>query len=570
MKHITSGELLLRLLIILPLLAILATGNAHAQETESVDEGAAELELAAEDAETLLEGVTVDSEDTAPPAFIDSLNSSLETTVGWVNANIIGKTIFLPIPIGGDQKVPLVLIVLVFAAVFFTLRFAFINIRAFRHGIEIVRGDYSSDDEEGDVTPFRALTSALSATVGLGNIAGVAIAIQTGGPGAVFWMTVMGLVGMSSKFTECTLAQMYRTKNPDGTINGGPMYYLANGLKDLSPSLGGVGKVLAVMFAVMVMLGALGGGNMFQANQSFAALQYVFEIPDKSAYVFGIFMMVLVGVVILGGITRIGAATSKIVPAMAGLYFLGALSVLVLKIGEVPSAIALIVSDAFTGKALAGGMIGALIQGIRRAAFSNEAGLGSAAIAHSAAKTKEPLREGFVALLEPFIDTVVICNLTALVIVLTGVWNDPSFTGDGVQLTKHAFDQVLPWFPAVLAGCVILFAYSTMISWCYYGERGWIFLADHFGRGKGLKTVWVFRIVFCAFVYIGTIANLGAVIDFSDGMIFSMAFPNLLGCVLLSGLVAKRLNEYWPKYKAGEFQKHPPSTKDTEATGSGI
>ncbi len=443
----------------------------------------------------------------------------------------------------GEQEIlpvdfPIVVAVLAFGAIFFTFFYGWINIRGFTHAVQIVRGRFDKEHDDGEISHFKALTSALSATVGLGNIAGVALVIQVGGPGAVFWMLFLGVFGMCSKFHSCTLAQMYRQTNPDGSISGGPMYYLDIGLKRMGPVMGAVGKVLAVIFAVMVMGGSLGGGNMFQANQTVEAMTSTFALPEYAPKVIGVVMAILVAIVILGGIKRIGNATSRIVPFMCALYVIASVIVLVVNIHRIPEALYLIVKYAFTDNAFFGGIVGVLYWGFRRAAFSNEAGLGSAAIAHAAAKTKEPVREGFVAMLEPFIDTLVICLMTALVIIVTGTWEDPALvdaTGNtGVTLTTEAFRTVLPWFPYVLTICIALFAYSTMISWCYYGERGWIYLLDHFGKGVGSKTLPIFRVVFVCFVYIGATHKLGSVLDFSDLMILSMAFPNIVGGIILA------------------------------------
>lgn len=506
--------------------------------------------------------------ETTTSTTVELANQQLDQALGSIN-KYIETGVFFDVSFGffgqdakgNDITTPLVLIVLVFGAFYFTFFFKFINFRGFFHGIELVRGKYDDPNDEGDVSHFKALTAALSATVGLGNIAGVAIAIQLGGPGAIFWMTLLGLLGMSTKFVECTLGQMFRRHNPDGSISGGPMYYLEQGLRQIDPLLGHFGKVLAVIFAFMVMGGAIGAGNMFQSNQSYEALSYAGV--NISATTYGVILMILVAFVIIGGIQSIANVTSRVVPLMAVIYILASLVIIGYNITEIPSAVTAIASGVFDTESAFGGFVGVLIQGVRRAAFSNEAGLGSAAIAHSAAKTKEPVREGFVALLEPFIDTVVICNMTALVIILTGVYQDPSI-GDGIIMTKVAFESVLPWFPTVLAICVVLFAYSTMISWAYYGERGWIFLFDHIQEGLGERTLIGFRIIFVGFVYIGAVANLRSVLLFSDLLVLSMALPNIVGCIILAPLVAKRLDAYWQKYKAGEVL---PMVKDHEVKG---
>ncbi|MDC0832150.1 alanine glycine permease [Leptolyngbya valderiana BDU 20041] len=436
--------------------------------------------------------------------------------------------------IGG---IPLIVLWLVAGALFFTVRMNFVNLRAFKHAWYVVAGHYDDPSEEGELTHFQALSAALSATVGLGNIAGVAIAVQVGGPGAVFWMTLAGLFGMTSKFVECTLAQKYRVVNADGHVSGGPMYYLSQGLaeKGLAP----LGKVLAVLFSILCIGGSLGGGNMFQANQSFAAVSTLVPVPN---WVYGLILAFLIGLVIIGGIKRIGSVASALVPSMCVIYVLAALWILLTNIGEVPQAIATIFSGAFTPRAAEGGFIGVFVQGVRRAVFSNEAGMGSAAIAHAAARTHEPVREGIVALLEPFIDTVVVCNITALVVVITGVYQDPEIAG--VELTTAAFASVIGWFPIILSIAVFLFAFSTMISWSYYGERAWTYL---FGE----RQMQVYRVIFVVCVFIGSVVNLGSLIDFTDMVFLTMAFPNMLGGFILSNNVAADLNNYFDRLRGG-------------------
>ena len=441
--------------------------------------------------------------------------------------------------------IPLIVAWLIGGAIFFTIRMRFINVRAFLHSIRVLRGDYDDPKDKGEVTHFQALTSALSATVGLGNIAGVTIAVVVGGPGAVFWMIVAGFFGMTSKFTECTLSQMYRRVKSDGSVSGGPMEYLSRGLADLRLPM--LGRVLGILFAVLCIGGCLGGGNMFQANQSFSLIAAT--VSDATGtditpygWAYGLGLAFMVGIVIVGGIKRIGQATSKIVPLMCGVYILASLFVIGMNIGEVPRLLLLICTDAFSGQAVAGGILGAIIVGVQRAVFSNEAGVGSAAIAHAAAKTNEPVREGIVALIGPFIDTIVICLMTALVVLITGVWNDPAMAGvEGAALTSKAFASSIGWFPYVLTIAVFLFAYSTMISWSYYGERCWEHL---FGQ----RSTILFKLLFLICIVIGSIANLGAVLSFSDIMILCMAFPNILGMLLLSGKVRRALDDYWKRF----------------------
>jgi len=443
---------------------------------------------------------------------------------------------------------------LVLGAIFFTIRMGFINIRGFKHALGVTRGLYDNPNDEGEVSHFQALTSALSATVGLGNIAGVAIAISVGGPGATFWMICAGFLGMTSKFVECSLAQMYRVKRKDGRMMGGPMVYLSEGLKDVSSGLAIPGKVLAYFFAFLCIGGSLAGGNAFQVNQSMDLMASNFTWLAGNEWVYGLVMTIGVGVVIIGGIKRIAATAEKIVPFMCGLYILACLYILFSMASEIPNAFSLIFSEAFTPAAGYGGLIGVLVQGFKRAAFSNEAGTGSAAIAHSAAKTDYPIREGTVAMLGPFIDTVVICTMTALVIVITGAYNstDPAMahavaTNKGAVLTSLAMSGVISWFPKVLAVAVFFFAYSTIISWSYYGERCWCWMF-------GDKASLAYKLLFLCFVFLGSIVSATNVLEFGDLMILGMALPNILGVVLLSGKVRVKLDEYWNEYKAGTFK----------------
>lgn len=494
-------------------------------------------------------------------------------------ADFVGTYIFYPVTIAGIN-VPIVLIILLLGAAFFTVYFKFPNIRLFGTAINIVRGKYDDIDHhgvekvdedmniidgdipdtigvegaEGEVSHFQALTAALSATVGLGNIAGVAVAIAVGGAGATFWMIIAGMIGMASKFVECTLGVKYRDVDEDGTVHGGPMYYLSKGLKE--KGMAKFGKGLAIFFAIMCVGGSLGGGNMFQANQ--AAAQFVKITGLESGYagfVFGIVVAIVVGIVIIGGIKKIGKVTEKIVPFMAGIYVLAALIILGMHYNYIPAAFRMIFEGAFNMEAGIGGFVGVLIVGFQRAAFSNEAGVGSAAIAHSAVRTKYAASEGIVALLEPFIDTVVICTMTALVMIVTnlkfGLFNygnlDPENnvimnSGEhlgGVDLTSAAFDSVIPHFSIVLTIAVILFAISTMLSWSYYGLQAWKFL---FGKGKTQDTIY--KVMFLFFVVVGASISLGAVIDFSDAMIFAMVFPNVIGLFILLPKVKEELKRF--------------------------
>ena len=448
-------------------------------------------------------------------------------------------------------SIPFVVVWLFLGAIFLTIRMGFINLRAPQHAIELIRGKYDNPDEPGEVSHFQALAAALSATVGLGNIAGVAIAIGTGGPGACFWIIIVGLLGMTSKFAECSLGQIYRTQDSSGNVIGGPMRYLRVGLADMG--MGGLGKVLAVVFSVLCVGASFGGGNAFQVGQSLSAIRQDVPFINETPWMYGLIMAVAVGIVIVGGIKSIGAVAGRIVPVMCVLYVAAALFILVLHITDIPAAIGLIVTSAFSGDAVYGGFLGVLVIGIQRAVFSNEAGVGSAAIAHSAAKTDEPISEGIVALLEPFIDTVVVCTITALVVIVTGSYNSPE-TADaiannqGAAVTLHAFvNGGYDWFRYVLYFAVVLFAFSTCISWSYYGERCWVELF-------GAKTSIIYKMLFLVFTFLGSVVTRGQILNFSDLMILGMSFPNLLGVFLMSGLVKRQLDVYWGKYKSGEMK----------------
>ena len=492
--------------------------------------------------------------------------------------------VLYPIPIAG-MNVPIVLILLVVGATFFTIYFNFVNIRRFPFAIGVVRGRYDSveqipdhsvhdaevhvtddgdvigtirdESKEGEVNHFQALATAVSGTVGLGNIAGVAVAIAVGGPGATFWMIVCGLLGMSSKFVECTLGVKYRDVDENGVVHGGPMYYLSRGMKERG--LAGFGKVLAVVFAVMCVGASFGGGNAFQSNQAAAQLTSLMGLEGgASGFVIGLVLAAIVAVVIIGGIKRIATVTEKVVPVMAVIYVIAALIIIFGHITWLDDAFGMIIGQAFTPAAGFGGFLGVLITGFQRAAFSNEAGAGSAAIAHSAVKTKFPASEGIVALLEPFIDTVVICTMTALVIIIFNM-NGMFPYGDvesqqvlidgqrvgGVDLTSMAFDSVIPGFSYVLTIAIVLFAFSTMISWSYYGLQSWKYL---FGRGR--ISDLSYKVLFIAFVVIGASITLDAVIKFSDAMILALVFPNMIGLLFLFPRVREELSRYLTAVRA--------------------
>ena len=485
------------------------------------------------------------------PVVAPTLADKIDAAVRPV-ADAVSGVIFASVRVAGTDDAPVMfpLIVgwLILAGLVFTLYFRFINLRGFRHGFDLIRGRYSDPTCAGEVSHFRALTSAVSGTVGLGNIAGVAVAITIGGPGATFWMVLAGFLGMSSKFVECTLGVMYRLEKPDGTISGGPMYYLRRGIAENYPRLAPLGVVLAVVFALCTMLGAIGAGAMFQANQAYAQMANVSggALADSSLG-FGLVYAVLAGIVVIGGISRIGSVTARLVPGMAALYLIGAAFVILSNLGQVPAAFMAIIDGAFTAEGVAGGVVGALIQGFRRAAFSNEAGLGSAAIAHSAVRTREPVTEGFVALWEPFLDTVVICTMTALVIIIT---NQHVVGGaDGVQLTSNAFATVGSWMPYALAVVVLLFAFSTTITWGYYGAKACSFL---FRESK--VALYGFKVFYLAAAVVGCTMPLGSIVDIADALLFIMAIPNLIGVYLLMPVVKRELLSYLARLKSGEIR----------------
>jgi len=495
-------------------------------------------------------------------AAMSASAQSIDETINGVFASSTGWFVSLIFSNFPGTSFPWIVGWLVVAASVFTVYFGVIQFRAFGHAISLVKGDYSDPNDAGEVSHFQALATALSGTVGLGNIAGVAVAVGIGGPGATFWMILAGLLGMASKFTECTLGVKYRNEYADGTVSGGPMYYLTKGFGERG--VGG-GRILAVLFSIFCILGALGGGNMFQANQAHAQLTNVFG--QYPGWITGVIFAGIVFAVIVGGLKSIARVTEKVVPIMGLIYVGTALIILLVNYDKIGWAFGQIFQGAFTGLGVAGGFVGALIQGFKRAAFSNEAGVGSAAIAHSAVRTKEPITEGFVSLLEPLIDTVVICTMTALVIIITGqLVSDPETgnyllneagtaiktVGDtsGVALTSAAFSSSIGGFKYILALAVILFAFSTMISWSYYGLKAWTYL---FGEGKNKELT--FKIIFCVFVVIGAAASLGPVIDFSDAAIFAMAVVNIIGLYVLMPIVKRELNSYMTRLKSGEIKK---------------
>lgn len=464
----------------------------------------------------------------------------VDRAIAGINEVLASALFFNLWPFGDGHKLPLVLAWLIAAALFCTVALRFINIRGFVHAIRVVSGRYSDKDSPGEVTHFQALTTALSATVGLGNIAGVAIAVSVGGPGATFWMVLAGFLGMSSKFAECTLAQIYRTTRDDGKIMGGAMEYLSIGLREIG--LPKLGKFLATVFAVFCMLSSLGGGNSFQVSQSYSSVASTFTWFQAHSWIYGLVIASAVAVVVLGGIKRIAEVASKIVPLMCGVYVALCLSVLFLMYEKVPDALLSIWHGAFTPEAGYGGIIGVMVVGFQRAAFSNEAGVGSSAIAHSAAKTSHPVQEGYVALLEPFVDTVLICTMTALVIVITGAFSNPDYAeiraaSEGAALTISAFSEVYAWVAPVLAIAIVLFAFSTIVSWYYYGERCFSYL---FGE----KYSFLFKLAYISVTFVSASISAGSVLEFSDMVLLGMAFPNLIGVYLLFGKITAAVKDY--------------------------
>lgn len=465
-------------------------------------------------------------------------------------ADFIGAVVLFPLFTINGVEVPFIVVWLAAGAVFFTLYLKFVNLWGFKYAVDIVKGKYTHEGDPGEITHFQALTAALSGTVGLGNIAGVAVAISIGGPGATFWMIIFGFFGMTAKFVECALAVRYRDVHADGTVSGGPMYFLRKGLAERG--WGRMGIFLAALFSLMTILASFGGGNMFQVNQ--AAQQFVNisggsdSFFGQNAWLLGLIFAMLVALVIIGGIKSIAHVTEKIVPFMCGLYIISSVVVIAANAHQIPDAFAAILDGAIHGKATTGGLIGTLVWGLRRATFSNEAGVGSAAIAHSAVKTSEPVTEGFVASLEPFVDTVIICTMTALVIVISGAYKDESIQ-DGIALTSTAFATVIEWFPFLLAIAVILFAFSTLISWSYYGLKAWTYL-----MGNSNTAVFGYKLIYCAFVVIGASANLASVLAFSDGVLIAMSLPNLIGCYILIPVVRRDMQSFISRINKGKIE----------------
>ncbi|WP_236243317.1 sodium:alanine symporter family protein [Streptomyces sp. CC228A] len=499
---------------------------------------------------------------------LDSIAKTIDTTVSDIVkpvADAVGDVVFYSVPVGGTE-LPLIVAWLVVAGLVFTGWFGFIQVRKFKLAIDVVRGKYDEKGSAGEVNHFQALTAAVSGTVGLGNIAGVAVAVSIGGPGATFWMILCGLLGMASKFVEVTLGVKYREVHEDGTVSGGPMHYLRKGLVDrFGEGAKTAGKVLAFAAAVMVLFFGLFGGNLFQVNQSYSQLSATTGGASSTyALFFGILIAALVGLVLLGGLRSVAKVTSLLVPVMAGIYIVACLVVILVNVTALPAAVSQIVTEAFSPKGVAGGVIGALIVGFKRAAFSNEAGLGSAPIAHSAVKTKHPASEGLVALLEPFIDTVVICTMTALTIVIArpDSWLQAREGEDigGVTITSDAFATVMPFFPWILTLAVLLFAFSTLITWGYYCLKAWTHM---FGRSKASEIT--FKVLYSLIAVLGSLMSLEALISLADSVLFMLAVVNIIGLYLLAPVVKKELNSFLEFVRRRDAGEEPVEQEEEPA-----
>ncbi len=475
-------------------------------------------------------------------------------------ASIIFYSIDISPLFGVEQEIGILLILvwLVVASVFLTFYMGFINFRFFKHGIDLVMGRAKNDKEaqNGEISRFQALMTTMSGTVGLGNIAGVAVAISVGGAGAAFWMFFMGFFGMTTKFVEATLGVKYRhhpNTEHKNKIYGGPMYYIRDAFSNRGLPL--IGSILAACFAVFCFVGALGAAPLFQTNQAVEQLGTIIPNIEEYKILIGILIAILVGAVIIGGIKSIAKVASAIVPFMGVAYILMGITVLVIYADKIPEALSTIINSAFSLEAGIGALLGAIIQGVRRAAFSNEAGIGSAAIGHSAVKTNQPVSQGFVAMLGPFIDTCIICMITALVIVITNSYDVSNANMEGVALTSRAFESAVSWFPYLLVVIVQLFAFSTIISWTYYGVKSWAYIF-----GEKLWVENIYKLIICLCIIVGATAELGSIIDFTDAMIFAMAVPNIIALYILAPEVKSDLKKYIAKLKEAEKDIKPEAT----------
>lgn len=482
--------------------------------------------------------------------FLSGSNFSLDVILSSIFqpfVNILSSIFFFKL-----AGFPVIVLWLITGSVFFTIYLKFVNIRLFRHAVNVVRGKYSNPNDPGKVTHAQALFTAVAATVGLGNIAGVAIAVTLGGPGAVIWMMIAAFFGMSSKYSEVLLGLKYRKISKDNHLYSGPFYYLRDGLKEIGHAK--LGKILGLIAAICCIFGALGAGILFQANQAVAILVSEFDFNQTGQFVIVLILATIIGFVLIGGIVRVAHFAEKIVPFMAVLYVLSCLVIIGVNYDLIGAGLKTMFTSAFgNGSAIYGGVVGAIIQGVKRSAFSNEAGIGSAAIAHAAAKTKEPVREGAVAILEPFIDTIIICFMTGLVITITGAYIGAEGMG-GVLITAKAFATVSDKFSTLLSFIVILFAFSTMLTYCYYGRQAW----DYFSQGKYENICYS---IFILFVILGGMLKLGVVVDLADILFLSMSVPNIIGLYLMAPIIKKETAIYIEKLQAGKFKK----AKDFEA-----
>ncbi len=477
-------------------------------------------------------------------SFFDSISGAFDALFTPLTRGL-EAFLFYPVPFPyAPDGMPLLVLWLVVAGIFFTFRLGCANLRLLPHAFAVVAGKYDHANAEGEITSRQALLAALSGTIGLGNIAGVAVGISLGGPGAVVWMVIAAFFGTATKLAEVTIGHRYRVRDEHGNVSGGAFHYLTDGLARQGKAK--LGKTLAILFSICCIGGTLGGGNMLQSNQAVATLTGTFAPLAGAEGVLSLLLAVSVAVILIGGIRRIVKVTDKLVPFMVLIYVSACIAVLVVNAALIPDALALMLHEAFTPEAAGGGMMGALIMGFRRAFFSNEAGVGSTPIAHAASKNPEPVREGCVALLEPIFDTVLVCTMTGLVIVTTGVYQD-SANGEGVALTSAAFRTVISWFPEVLAVCVFLFAYSTMLTWSYYGERAWHYLF-------GARFVKLYYLLFATLTFFGGLTDLGVIVDFGDLVLLAMAIPNLIGLYLMSGELRREVESYRTRLKAGEFK----------------
>lgn len=456
-------------------------------------------------------------------------------------AKAFSDAVFTAVPVAGAE-LPLIVLWLATAAVFFTLYFRFINLRGLRLAIRHVQGRYSDPEARGEISHFRAVATAVSGTVGVGNIGGVAVALTVGGPGAAFWLFAAGILSMSTKLVECTLGVRFRRYNPDGSVSGGPMYYIEAYFRDRQWP--GVGRLFGSFYALALVIGCFGIGNMFQSNQAYSQMLVITGGADSwlqdRGWLFGAILALVVGAVIIGGIRSIARVAGVLVPFMALLYAVSAVVVIILSAEHIQPALALVMEAAFSTEAALGGGIGAMIVGFQRALFSNEAGLGSASIAHAAVQTERPASEGLASLLEPFIDTVVVCSLSSLVILTTALPHNLMGEGlAGIELTSAAFAWHFSWAPYVIAVAALLFAFSTALAWSYYGLKAWTYLVGE-GRTRSLG----FQLVFCIFIALGAMLELGPVLDFSDAMVFVISIPNILILYLYAPMVRREVNAY--------------------------